>query len=62
MLYNRAKEGHLMNLSDASHPRLALTRMIGRSMKGEGDVMLSMIEIETFTSSGQQAAGTPGTN
>lgn len=62
MLYNRAKEGHLLNLSDASHPRLALTHMIGRSMKGEGEVMLSMIEMETFTSSGQQAAGTPGTN
>lgn len=62
MLYNRAKEGNLMNLSDASHPRLALARMIERSMKGEGEVMLSMIEMETFTSSGQQAAGTPGTN
>jgi len=51
-----------MILSDASHPRLALAHMIERSMKGEGEMMLSMIEMETFTSSGQQATGTPGTN
>lgn len=62
MLYDRAKEAHLMTLSDASHPRLAPTHMIERSMKGEGEVMLSTTEMETATSSGQQAAGTPGTN